>query len=94
MARLSDHDIRDAEDALRVEIGLVVKRYVRRCTELGKAFIQEEIEQKIKDGEYVNGTTIGRSAAERAVYGYFGGLAGSEPQAIIESDADLADGFA
>ena len=41
MARLSDHDIRDAEDALRSELGLVVKRYIRRMNEMGTAHIQE-----------------------------------------------------
>ena len=94
MARLSDHDLRDAEHALRVELTLVVARYTRRMTEIGKAYIQEAIEQANKDGSLVNGTSIGREAASRAASSYFGGLAGAAPQQVIESKADPADGFA
>ena len=83
MARLTDHDIRDAEHALRMELTLVVARYVRRMTEMGKAYIQEEIETANKMGVGVDGTAIGRSAAERAAADYFGGLAG-KPQSALE----------
>lgn len=83
MARLTDHDVRDAEHALRTELALLVGRYVRRMAEMGKAYIQEEIEQAGKEGRLVDGTAIGRSAAERAAFDYFGGLAG-KPQAAIE----------
>jgi len=76
MARLTDHDLRDAEDAARMELGLVVKRYTRRMHELGKAYIQEAIEEAAKEGAYINGTQIGREAARRAAIPYFGGLAG------------------
>ena len=86
MARLSDHDIRDAEHALRMELTLVVARYTRRMTELGKALIQEEIESAIKEGRSVDGTAIGRAAASRAASDYFGGLPGAE-HAAIESAA-------
>lgn len=84
MARLTDHDVRDAEHALRTELALLVGRYVRRMAEMGKAYIQEEIEQAGKEGRLVDGTAIGRSAAERASLDYFGGLAG-KPRAAIES---------
>lgn len=94
MARLSDHDVRDAEDALRAEIGLVVKRYIRRMTEMGKAYIQEDVEEAIKEGRAVDGTTLGRAAAARAASTYFNGLAGSGPYPVIESAPDLADGYA
>jgi hypothetical protein len=83
MARLTDHDIRDAEHALRMELALVVARYTRRMAEAGKAYIQEEIETANKEGRDVDGTEIGRTAAERAARDYFGGLAG-RPQAAIE----------
>lgn len=94
MARLSDHDIRDAEDALRAEIGLVVKRYIRRMTEIGKAHIQEAVEEATKDGSHVDGTSIGRAAAARAASTYFTGLAGEGPYPAIEGTSDLSDGFA
>lgn len=76
MARLTDHDIRDAEHAMRSEITLIVARYVRRMSEMGKAHIQEAIEQAAATGGFVNGTEIGREAARRAAFPYFGGLAG------------------
>ncbi len=85
MARLSDHDLRDAEHALRAELALLVGQYVRRMAELGKAFIQEEIETASKDGGDINGTAIGRAAAERAAFSYFGGLAGTQLRATVES---------
>jgi hypothetical protein len=94
LARLTDHDVRDAEDALRAEIRLIVNRYIRRMLELGKAHIQEEIEQASKEGESVDGTAIGRAAAARASSDYFGGLAGAKPQPAIEGHVDRADGFA
>jgi hypothetical protein len=85
MARLSDHDIRDAEHALRAEIALVVGRYIRRMNEMGKAYIQEQIEQAAKGEDPIDGTAIGRAAAERAASDYFGGLAGSAPQPVLEA---------
>jgi len=82
MARLTDHDVRDAEHALRSEIALLVGRYVRRMNEMGKAYIQEALEEASKNEEDVNGTAIGRTAAERAAKDYFSGLAGAEHPAI------------
>lgn len=76
MARLTDHDIRDAEDALRKELALLNGQYARRILEMGKAHIQEAIETAARDGEPINGIEIGREAARRAAYPYFGGLAG------------------
>jgi hypothetical protein len=90
MARLTDHDIRDAEDAARAEIGLVVKRYIRRMAEMSKAYIQEGIETATKEGRDVNGTAIGRAAAARAAADYFGGLAGA-PQPALEGVAYRPD---
>jgi hypothetical protein len=94
MARLSDHDVRDAEHALRAELALIVGRYLRRMLESGKAHIQTDIEEAVQSGEEnVDGTAIGRAAAEKAAADYFGGLAG-KPFPVIESGADPADGFA
>lgn len=85
MARLSDHDVRDAEHALRAEIALIVGRYTRRMLEMGKAHIQEDIESAGE--EAIDGTAIGRAAARRAAFPYFGELAGEAPKATIESGA-------
>lgn len=84
MARLTDHDVRDAEHALRMELTLVVARYTRRMAEMGKAYIQDEIETANKEGREIDGTAIGRAAAERAARDYFGGLAG-KPEKALES---------
>jgi hypothetical protein len=87
MARLTDHDVRDAEHAMRMELNLVTARYTRRMAELGKAYIQEAIEDAIKEGGEIDGTTIGRAAAERSARDYFGGLAGDAPRGAIEGSA-------
>lgn len=84
MARLTDHDVRDAEHALRMELTLVVARYTRRMAEMGKAYIQEEIETANKEGRSVDGTAVGRAAAKRAALPYFGDLAGAD-RPVIES---------
>lgn len=80
MARLSDHTVRDAEHALRTEIALILGQYARRMLEMGKAHIQEAIESAGE--EDVNGTAIGRAAAQRAAAPYFGGLAGEIPEVV------------
>jgi len=77
MARLSDHDVRDAEHALRAEIALIVGRYTRRMLEAGKAHIQQEIERAASEEVTVDGSAIGREAAARAAFPYFGDLAGA-----------------
>ena len=84
MARLSDHDVRDAEHALRAEISLIVGRYTRRMLEMGKAHIQEAIEKAAKEGDDVDGSSIGREAASRAAAPYFGDLAGAAPLPVLE----------
>lgn len=91
MARLTDHDVRDAEDALRKELALIWGRYARRMLEMGKAFAQEAIEAAAKEGRDIDGTAIGRAAAERAAFDYFGGLAGATPRAAIEGRANLVE---
>lgn len=90
MPRLSDHDLRDAEHALRMEISLVVGRYIRRMSEIGKAYIQEAIETAIKENRLVEGSAIGRAAAERATRDYFGGLAGLPRIIALDSPTDSA----
>jgi hypothetical protein len=85
VARLSDHDRRDAEHALRAEIALLVGPYIRRILEQGKAIIQTDLES-LTGEEDVDGTAIGRAAAARAAAEYFGVAAG-KPQAAIEGAA-------
>ncbi len=82
MARLTDHDVRDAEHALRTEIALVVGQYTRRMAEMGKAYIQEALEEAAREGVEVDGVAIGREAATRAAFPYFGGLAGHPAQVV------------
>jgi hypothetical protein len=53
--------------------------------EMAKAHIQEAIESSGE--EDVDGTAIGREAASRAAFPYFGELAGSPPQKTLESGA-------
>lgn len=87
MARLTDHDVRDAEHALRTEIALLVGQYTRRMAELGKAHVQEAIEEAARNGDPINGIAIGREAARRASHAYFGGLAG-EVYTTIDSTSE------
>jgi len=83
MARLSDHDVRDAQAAMRAEIALLAGLYTRRMAELAKAYIQEALEEASKiEGGIINGTAIGRAAAERAAFDYYGGLAGTQHPTI------------
>lgn len=82
MARLSDHDQRDAEHALRSEIALILARYARRMAVKGKAYITEAIAQAAKEGKDVDGITIGRIAAERVKAEYF---ATFKPEDAIEA---------
>lgn len=84
MARLTDHDFRDAQHALRCEIAMLVGQYTRRMAELGKAHAQEAIEEAAKNGDPINGIAIGREAARRASLSYFSGLAG-EVYATLDS---------
>lgn len=86
MARLTDHDVRDAEAALRCEISKLIGRYVRRMNEMGKAHIQEAIEEAARNGDHIDGTKIGEEAARRAAFPYFGGLAGEVHDTIEASD--------
>lgn len=88
MARLSDHDQRDAEHALRAEITLVLARYARRMADKGKAYITEAISKAAKEGENVDGTSIGRAAADRVKAEYF---ATSTPDPAIEAVATRVD---
>jgi hypothetical protein len=88
MARLSDHDLRDAEDAIRKEVSLVMGQYSRRILEMAKAYAQEGIESAIQDEEEINGVAIGRAAAKRALSPYFGGLAGHVHEIIDGASGD------
>ena len=90
MAALSDHDRRDAEHAARMEFALIVGKYVRRMNDISKAYIKEDLDDAAKNGRSVDGTSVGRAAAERAAKSYFGGLAGANPQDAIEGNAVTA----
>lgn len=84
MARLSDHDQRDAEHALRAEITLELARYARRMADKGKAIITEAISQAVREGKDIDGTAIGRAAAARVKAEYF---ATSKPEPALETRA-------
>lgn len=88
MARLSDHDQRDAEHVLRTEITLILQRYGRRMADKGKAYITEAMSQMAKEGKDVDGSTIGRIAAERVKAEYF--ATSSKPEPAIEASATAA----
>lgn len=82
MARMSDHDKRDSEHALRAEIGLILQKYARRMLDQGKAYITEAIAQATKEGSEIDGTEIGRTAAARVKAEYF---ATSTPEPAINA---------
>lgn len=82
MARLTDHDQRDAEHALRSEVALVLARYARRMLAQGKAYITEEIAQAVKEGRDLDGLTIGRAAADKVKAEYF---TSRKPEPAIET---------
>ena len=84
MARLSDHDKRDAEHALRAETTLILAKYARRMLEQGKAYITDAMAQANKEGKEIDGTEIGRTAAARVKADYF---ATEEPTRAIETSA-------
>lgn len=84
MAALSDHDRRDAEHAARAEVAILVQKYVRRMTELTKAYIKEDLDEAARHSRSVDGTALGRAAAARATAHYFGIDAAAEPRAAIE----------
>lgn len=83
MARLTDHDQRDAEHVLRAEIGLALARYSRRMLDKGKAYITEAIAQSAKEGSTLDGPTIGRTAAQRVKAEYFV----AKPESVVEVNA-------
>ncbi len=86
--RLSDHDQRDAEHALRAEITLLLAKYARRMLAQGKAYITEEIARGNKEGAEIDGTAIGRAAAERVKVEYF--RTSGSPESAIEATATSA----
>ena len=91
MARLTDHDQRDAEHVLRAETTLILARYARRMLANGKAYITEAIAEAIKEGRDIDGIAIGRAAAERVKAEYF--APPGRPEAAIEATATPAAGL-
>lgn len=72
MARLTDHDVRDAEHAARLACSEVLGKYQRRIAEMSKALIQEAIERAAEEGnDDIDGAAIGREAAHAAIAPYF-----------------------
>jgi hypothetical protein len=55
-----------------MEFSLLVGKYVRRMQDISKAYIKETLDDAARLGESVDGTAIGRAAAERAAKAYFG----------------------
>lgn len=86
MAALSDHDRRDAEHAARAEVAILVQKYVRRMTEIAKAYIKEELDDAARAGRSVDGTALGRAAANRATSHYFT----ANPQEVVDGHSDQA----
>ena len=73
MAYLKDHALRDAHDAARKEISILVSQYVRRISEDAKEIIAKEIESAARDGRPFHGISVGREAATEAAAKYFPG---------------------
>lgn len=88
MARANDHDQRDAEHALRAEIGLHLARYSRRMLAQGQAYIADAIAQAVRAGEEIDGHTIGRAAAAKARMEFF--KTSIKPAPPIESSATVS----
>ena len=85
MPSVSDHVRRDAEHAARSDIRVQIMRFIRRMDEQAKAHISEAIEAAELSGEPVDGLSIGREAAARAIASY---MDAGEPQAAIDAPAD------
>jgi hypothetical protein len=88
MPSLSDHTRRDAEHAARSLIRVEVMRYVRRMDELAKGHIKEAIEQATQEGNAIDGTDLGKTAATGAIRAYIGS---GEPQPAIEAPSKSSD---
>jgi len=87
MSALSDHDRRDAEDAARAEVRLSINKYIRRMAETSKTIIKEALDAASQSGEAVDGTAIGRAAAEESARQW---LYGGSPQPVVEGSANTA----
>ena len=81
----SDHIRRDAEHAARMEISILVSKFIRRMQEDAKAHISEAISSAGSRGEgVIDGTQIGRKAAETAISNYLGD---SEPRKVVQAES-------
>ena len=90
MARLTDHDVRDAESRVRAEIRVYFGKYERRALELGKAFVQESIETHDEADDF-DGDAIGREVAKRALAYVVGSLEQKPPPTIDGEDVKELD---
>ena len=86
MPATSDHIRRDALHAARSEVRILVSKYIRRLDEEAKAFIESELARA--DGGTVDGTELGRSAAEAAIRNYLGD---GEPREALDHPAALQE---
>lgn len=92
----TDHDLRDALAAGYAETQLLLGRYRRRIFEDVKANSKLAIEDAARTGKPIDGTAIGRAAAEAAIAKYLaaeiheaveGGIAGAAAQLEAGEDS-------
>jgi len=73
---------RDAEHAARSAIRVALARFTRRMDEQAKAAIKQAIETASREGAELDGTQLGREAADRAIADY---ISAGEPTPAIEA---------
>lgn len=83
----TNHDLRDALAAGYAELGLLLGRYRRRIFEDIKAIAQLEIDEAARTGTPVDGTAIGRKAAEVAIGKYLAAEIHEPIEGAVAGDA-------
>lgn len=89
MPATTDHNRRDALAAAYAEIQLELGKHRRRLFEAAKAHIDTDLARSADTGQPIDGTRLGREAAEAALSLYLG----PEPDAI-EGEAVAAGALA
>lgn len=89
MPATTDHNRRDAMAAAYAEIQLTLGKYRRRFFEAAKADIDSQLAELADTGRDIDGTAVGRAAAESAIGRYLGGevhepVAGTATPAAIK----------
>lgn len=82
----SDHTRRDAQHAARAEIAIQIQKYVRRLSEEAYAHIAKALSE-YSDGP-IDGTALGREAAQAAFSRYLGSGDVHEPVEALPAGAD------